>query len=98
MPDPLALNSLGLAALDAGNFSEAIDHFTAATRADPAAPPLWMNLAKAHRLAGDDQAERAALEQVLELDQLHLMARIRLAEWHERNQERGAATDQWTMV
>ena len=59
---------------------------------------LWMNLAKAHRLAGDDEAERAALEQALAIDQLHLMALIRLAELHERRGELGAATDRWTMV
>jgi aspartyl/asparaginyl beta-hydroxylase (cupin superfamily) len=57
-----------------------------------------MNLAKAHRLAGDDRAERAALEEALVIDQLHLMALIRLAEMHERRAEVGSATDRWTMV
>lgn len=96
--DPRTLNSLGLRELEAGNSSEAITHFTAATTADPTAPALWMNLAKAQRLAGDDQAERAALEKVLEIDQLHLMGLIRLAELHERIGEVGSATDRWTMV
>ena len=98
MADPRALNSLGLAALEGGRFDQAVTHFAAAAEADPGAPPLWMNLAKAHRLAGNDEAERAVLERVLEIDQLHIMARIRLAEWHERRQERGSATDHWTMV
>jgi len=76
----------------------AIEHFKAATTADPSAIALWMNLAKAHRLAGNDDAERTALEQALAIDQLHLMALIRLAELHERREEVGAATDRWTMV
>jgi aspartyl/asparaginyl beta-hydroxylase (cupin superfamily) len=87
-----------LAALDAGKPVEAIEHFQAATAADPSAIALWMNLAKAQRLAGDDDAERGALEQALAIDQLHLMALIRLAELHERRGEMGAATDRWTMV
>lgn len=57
-----------------------------------------MNLAKAQRLAGDNDAERAALERALTIDQLHLMALIRLAELHERRGEVGAATDQWIIV
>jgi aspartate beta-hydroxylase len=65
---------------------------------DPSATALWMNLAKAHRLGGDDEAERIALEQALAIDQLHLMALIRLAELHERLGQIGAATDRWTMV
>jgi aspartate beta-hydroxylase len=57
-----------------------------------------MNLAKAHRAAADDDSERAALEKVLAIDQLHLMANIRLAELHERRSEHGMATDHWTRV
>ena len=98
MADPRSLNALGLAALDAGIINDAIGHFRAATEQDPHAPALWMNLAKAHRLARDDEAERIALEQVLSIDQLHLMALIRLAELHERLGEKGAATDRWSMV
>ena len=93
--DPRARNALGLKALEAGNAAEAVGHFAAATQSDPAAPPLWMNLAKAHRLAGDDAQDRAALEQALAIDQLHPMANIRLAELHERRGEHGAATDRW---
>lgn len=87
-----------MAALGVGNADQAIEHFTAATAADPSATALWMNLAKAQRLAGHDEAERAALEEALAVDQLHLMASIRLAELHERHGELGAATDRWTMV
>ena len=95
---PHLRNALGLAALDAGDACTAIAHFTAAAEADPAATALWMNLAKAQRLAGNDDAERRALEQVLALDQIHLMALIRLAELHERRGEYGSATDRWNVA
>jgi len=95
---PHVRNVLGLAALDAGDAGNAISHFTAATEADPTATALWMNLAKAQRLAGDDEAERRALEQVLAIDQIHLMALIRLAELHERRGELGSATDCWNVA
>lgn len=98
VPDPRALNALGLAALEAGELGRAVDHFVAAAKADPGAPPLLMNLAKAHRLTGDSEAERNALERVLAIDQLHLMALIRLAELHERLGEHGSASDRWTIV
>ena len=57
-----------------------------------------MNLAKAQRLAGNDEGERSALERALAIDQLHLMALIRLAELHERLGEMGSATDRWSLV
>lgn len=95
---PQLRNALGLAALAAGDAGEAIRHFTAATEADPTATALWMNLAKAQRLAGDDEAERRALEQVLAIDQVHLMALIRLAELHERRGELGSAIDRWNVA
>jgi len=88
---------LGLDALEAGETEQAVQHLAAAAAADPSEPALWMNLAKAHRTAADDEGERAALEKVLEIDQLHLMARLRLAELHERRSELGAATDHWAM-
>ena len=56
--DPRLRNALGLAALEAGDARGAIAHFSAAAEADPTATALWMNLAKAQRLAGDDDAER----------------------------------------
>jgi aspartyl/asparaginyl beta-hydroxylase (cupin superfamily) len=95
---PQLRNALGLAALEAGDAGKAIGQFTAATEADPTATALWMNLAKAQRLAGDDAAERKALEQVLAIDQVHLMALIRLAELHERRGELGSAIDRWNVA
>ena len=95
---PKLRNALGLAALEAGDAGEAIGHFITAAEADPTATALRMNLAKAQRLAGNDDAERTALEQVLAIDQIHLMALIRLAELHERRGELGSATDRWNVA
>ena len=90
-----ANNALGLEAMNGGDVERAIGHFDRAIAADPAAHALWMNLAKAQRLRKDDAAERAALEQVLAIDQAHPMALIRLAELHERRGEIALATDRW---
>ena len=95
---PQFRNALGLAALEEGDAHQAIGHFTAAVEADPTATALWMNLAKAQRLIGNDDAERSALEETLGLDQIHLMALIRLAELHQRRGELGAATDCWNVA
>ena len=95
---PAAHNMLGVEALDRKDAEAAIRHFEAAARADPRAAPLWINLAKAHRLAGDDAGERSALESALETDQRHLMALIRLAELHERRGEPAEATLRWAGV
>ena len=95
---PVAHNILGMEALERKDAATAARHFEAAARADPRAAPLWINLAKAHRMAGDDSAERSALESALETDQRHLMALIRLAELHERRGEFGDATTRWAGV
>ena len=98
-PDhPAAHNLLGVDALAQSDFAAAQRHFEAATRADPKATALWLNLAKAHRLAADDEGERAALEAALETDQRDLMAHIRLAELHERRGELSEATIHWSGV
>jgi len=96
--DPRAHNMLGVEALDRSDLVEAQHHFEAATKADPGAAALWLNLAKAHRLQGNEDAERAALESALETDQRHLMALIRLAELHERRGEVADAMMRWSGV
>jgi len=96
--NPHAHNLLGVEALDRNDLAAAQRHFDAATRADPAAAALWLNLAKTHRLAGNDHAERAALESALETDQRNLMALIRLGELHERRGELGDAVMRWSGV
>ena len=95
---PIAHNILGMDALAREDAATARRHFEAAIKADPKATALWLNLAKVHRITGDDDAERAALESALETDQRHLMALIRLGELHERRGEMGEATTRWAGV
>jgi aspartyl/asparaginyl beta-hydroxylase (cupin superfamily) len=95
---PHAHNILGVEALERADLAAAQRHFEAATKSDPGAAALWLNLAKAHRLAGNDEQERAALEAALETDQRHLTALIRLAELHERRGEMGEAVMRWSGV
>jgi aspartyl/asparaginyl beta-hydroxylase (cupin superfamily) len=98
-PDhPIAHNMLGMAALDRDDLLVALRHFAAATAADPKATALWLNLAKAYRLAQDDAGERAALEAALLTDQRHLMTNIRFAQLLERCGEHGEATTRWAGV
>lgn len=95
---PAARNALGLDALERSDARSAAHHFQIACKRDPGAPPLWMNLARAHRELGDSDAERKALEQVLTLDQRDLLALIRLAELHERLGEETLAASRWGAV
>ena len=95
---PAARNALGLDALERDDPRSAAAHFEIACKRDSAAPPLWMNLARAHRELGDFQAERTALEKVLTIDQRDLLALIRLAELHERLGEERLAATRWAAV
>jgi len=91
-------NRQGMEALRAGNARAAAEHFERACRGDAGAAELRINLATAHRLLGDNQAERAALEQALAIDRRNLMALIRLAQLHERLGEDEPATRHWSAV
>lgn len=91
-------NRLGLESLRSGDARTAADHFQRACEADPEAGELRINLAAAHRLLGNDSAERTALEQALDIDRLNLMAEIRLAQLHERLHETVPATRHWSAV
>lgn len=91
-------NDQGMAALNAGRALDAIAAFARATTLDPNAGPLWLNLAKAHRLAGDDTGEHAALTRALAIDQLDFMAQVRMAELHERREDAAAAHPHWLAV
>ena len=95
---PAALNALGMRELAAQRFAEAAALFERAAAADPGAPALWVNLAPARRGAGDAEGEQASLARVLEIDQRHLTANIRLAELHERQEEPGKAAFRWNAV
>lgn len=92
---PQEANARGLACLRSGDHAAAIHAFTAATRADPRAGPLWRNLAHAHRLAGDAVGERAALEEALALDRTDFPAQLRLAQLLQRLGEEVAALQAW---
>ena len=95
---PMALNALGLHALTQAKTEEATGLFKRATAADPAAPDLWMNLARARREQGDDAGEEAALDGALAIDQRHFMALVRLAELHERCGDETRAAERWNHV
>jgi len=91
-------NRRGMASLRSGDARGAAAHFETACHSDPAAAELRVNLATAQRLLGDDEAERAALEAALAIDQRNLMALIRIAQLHERLDETKPATQRWTAV
>ncbi|HTI31297.1 MAG TPA: aspartyl/asparaginyl beta-hydroxylase domain-containing protein [Sphingomonas sp.] len=98
MTSARAWNDRGMAALNAGQAADAVAAFTEATKLDPKAGPLWLNLAKAHRLSGDDAGEHAALTCALAIDQLDFMAQVRKAELHERRGEDREAATHWSAV
>ena len=95
---PLARNILGLHALALGDARSAADHLEQACRGDPDAAELWLNLASARAALGDVEAERAALERALDVDQRFLPALIRLAQLHERLGEKAEGTARWAAV
>lgn len=94
--NPQQLNAAGVRALGAGDPARAAELFRRAVAADPTAPALWLNLAKAHREQGDVESERAALDGALSIDARHLMALIRKAELQERLGELADATVTWS--
>lgn len=96
--EPTARNYLGADALRRGDPRTAASHFEIASRREPGQPAHWINLATAHRAVGDAAGERTALEKILEIDQRHLLALIRLAELHERQGEDGEAESRWKAV
>jgi len=98
-PDaPQVLNALGLAALARNAGRDAAGWFEKAAAADPSAPELLLNAAKAWRIVGDDAGERKCLDAALASDQTLFMAWLRKAELHERLGERGPAQKAWSAV
>ena len=93
--DPQTLNAEGVRALDGGDAATAATLFARAAAADPTAPPLWLNLAKAQRLLGDDAGERRSLDRALAIDAVHFMALVRKAELLERLGELPEASKTW---
>ena len=95
---PRALNMLGMQALARQQANDAASFFRRALAVDSGSPDLYMNLATARRLAGDDAGEQAALDGALSLDQRHFMALVRLAELFERRGEAARAAERWSGV
>jgi aspartyl/asparaginyl beta-hydroxylase (cupin superfamily) len=96
--EPTARNFLGADAMRRGDARSAASHFEMASRREPDQAAHWINLATARRALGDTGAERQALEKILEIDQRDLLALIRLAELHERQNEESEAEDRWKAV
>lgn len=81
---PGALNVLGLTLIDLGRPVDAYAILQRAVAADPAAPPLWLNLAEAARLGGFSEDELAAINGALALDAYLLPALLKKAQVLER--------------
>jgi aspartate beta-hydroxylase len=96
--DPRILNRLGTHGLANGDPARARANFTAAAAADPGETTLWVNVATACRMQGDDAGERAALSQVLDIDRLHFIGQLRLAELNERVGRAREAAQGWSAV
>ena len=96
--EPTARNWLGADALARADARAAALHFDIASRREPGERSHWINLAAAHRILGDADGERTALNRALAIDQTDLLALIRMAELHERMGEDGPASQHWTAV
>ena len=96
--EPTARNWLGADALARTDATTAAMHFEIACKRELRELSHWINLAAAHRILGDANRERSALEEALAIDQTDLLALIRLAELHERLGEETPAAERWTAV
>lgn len=79
-----ALNLSVLIAQDEGRIGDAVALLQRATNLDPNAPPLWLNVAIASRIAGDALGEISALDHALVLDPTLLPALLLKAAAFER--------------
>lgn len=90
----VALNALGMIALRSGD-GEAETWFARATEVDDTSTVLWLNLASARRLSGDDDGEERALRRTLSIDRQNVMANLRLAELLDRGGREKDAFEYW---
>lgn len=95
---PQALNMHGMLALQAGDIALALRNFEQAVEADPKEPALWINIATAQRALRNDEGERTALQQALDIDLRNIIAQLRMAELQERLGEHQNASDSWSRV
>lgn len=96
--EPTARNWLGADALSRADARTAVMHFEIACKGEAGERSHWINLATAHRVLGDCEGERGALEAALAIDQTDLLALIRIAELHERVGDGALAAERWTAV
>lgn len=96
--DPRLHNKLGMEALAQGRAADAATAFARAAELDPGEPVLRINLATAHRQAGNRPGEQQALEDVLALDARHFIAHLRLAELFEGQGLLSRAAPHWSAV
>jgi aspartyl/asparaginyl beta-hydroxylase (cupin superfamily) len=96
--EPTARNWLGADAMARADARTAAMHFEIACKREAGERSHWVNLATAHRVLGDSDRERAALEAALAIDQTDLLVLIRIAELHERLGEVTPAAERWTAV
>jgi aspartyl/asparaginyl beta-hydroxylase (cupin superfamily) len=93
-----ARNWLGADCLARMDVHTAVMHFEIACEREPDERSHWINLATAHRMLGNSENERTALENALAIDQTNLLPLIRIAELHERMGEEKAAAERWAAV
>jgi aspartyl/asparaginyl beta-hydroxylase (cupin superfamily) len=93
-----ARNWLGADCLARMDVRTAVMHFEIACEREPDERSHWINLATAHRMLGNSENERTALENALAIDQTNLLPLIRIAELHERMGEEKAAAERWAAV
>jgi aspartate beta-hydroxylase len=82
--DSQALNTLGMRALQNGQYSEARDYLEKAVAADSGNPLLWFHLALTCRAQADAGGEAAALERALAIDPYFYLALLQKGTLLER--------------
>lgn len=95
---PVVCNARGLRALADQQFDLAEQLFSRALEVDPGQQPLLLNLAAARHGRGDKPGELAALQAVIAVDQRHLLAQMRLADWYQADGNLPAAAEHWRNV
>ncbi len=96
--DPRIQNARGMRALADKDFHLAVASFTKAAEADPNEVALRLNLASAYRAKRSPSDERRALEAALNIDKLHFVAQLRMAELLQRQGFLSQAAPHWSAI